>query len=86
MAALVSGLVGNSEATGIQTRSRHTPPVNDLLQEVHAAAAEVEAEACGTCHVIGPLQASQRALLDLFPESDFNWFCQQLIGLVEEVL
>ena len=37
MAALVSGLVGNSEATGDQTRSRHTPPVNDLLREVHAA-------------------------------------------------
>ncbi len=51
-----------------------------------AAEEEVEAEACGTCHVIGPLQASQRALLDLFPESDFDWFCQQLIGLVEEVL
>ena len=43
MAALVSGLVGNSEAPGNQTRSRHTPPVNDLLQEVHAAEEEVEA-------------------------------------------
>ncbi len=56
MAALVSGLVGNSEAMGNQTRSRHTPPVNDLLREVQAAKEGLEA---GVAVGWSPAQLSQ---------------------------